>query len=131
MKAAAANSSPTKNVFVVDDSLPLRARLVEMLNEIDGVNVVGEAGTPTDAVAGILRTLPHYVVLDFQLERGTGADVLRTIRSQVPGTVFIVLTNHAQPQVRKVCMQAGANAFFDKSSELNKVKDLIAGIHTA
>ncbi len=120
-----------KNVFVVEDSLAVRARLVEMLNDIEGVNVVGEAGTPMDAVAGILRTLPQYVLLDFQLEGGTGADVLRNVRYQVPGTVFIVLTNHAQPQFRRVCMEAGADAFFDKSSEIEKVKDVLAGMRVA
>ena len=118
----------TKNVFVVEDSLAVRARLVEMLNDIEGVSVVGEAGTPVDAVSGILRTLPQYVLLDFQLEGGTGTDILRIIRSQVPRTVFIVLTNHVQPQFRQACMEAGANAFFDKSSEINKVRDLLAGI---
>ena len=117
-----------KSIFVVEDSLPVRTRLVEMLNEIEGVNVVGEAGTPMEAVAGILRTLPQYVLLDFQLEGGTGADVLRNVRYQVPGTVFIVLTNHAQPQFRRVCMEAGADAFFDKSSEIDKVKDMLVGI---
>lgn len=117
-----------KNVFVVEDSLPVRARLIEMLNEIEGVHIVGEAGTPTDAVTGILRTLPQYVLLDFQLEGGTGADVLRSIRSRFPNTIFIVLTNHVQPQFRQACMEAGADFFLDKSSELDKVKDLLAGV---
>ena len=120
-----------KKVFVAEDSAAVRARLVEMLNDLPGVSVVGEAATPADTVAGILRTFPDYVLLDFQLEGGTGVDVLRTIRSQVPGVVFVVLTNFAQPQVRAVCMKAGADAFFDKSTEMGKVKDLIAGTSTA
>jgi len=120
-----------KNVFVVEDSLPVRARLVEMLIEIEGVRVVGEAGTPADAVTGILRTLPDYVVLDFQLDGGTGADVLRAVHMQIPDIVFIVVTNHPQPQFRRVCMEAGAKAFFDKSSEMGNVRDMIAGIRPA
>lgn len=121
----------TKTVFIVEDSLPVRTRLVEMLNEIKDVNVVGEAATPADAVAGILRTLPDYVVLDFQLDGGTGVDVLRAIRSQVQGMIFIVLTNHPQSQFRRACMDAGADAFFDKSTEIGRVIDMIAGIRPA
>lgn len=117
-----------KTVFVVEDSLPVRVRLVEMLSEIKDVKVIGEAGTPADAVAGILRMLPDYVVLDFQLDGGTGVDVLRAIRTQVRGMIFIVLTNHPQSQFRRACMEAGADAFFDKSTEISKVRDIIAGI---
>lgn len=120
-----------KTVFIVEDSLPVRARLVEMLAEIKGVNVVGEAGTPAGAVTGILRTLPDYVVLDFQLDGGTAVDVLRAIRSQVQGMIFIVLTHHPQSQFRRACMEAGADAFFDKSTEISKVRDMIAGIRPA
>lgn len=123
MRTAAA----IKNIFVVEDSPAVRARLVEWLGAIDGAHIVGEAGTPDEAVRGILRTQPHFVVLDFQLEGGTGADVLRAIRAQAPRAVFIVVTNHMQPQFRRVCMEAGANAFFDKSTELGKVREMIAG----
>ena len=124
MKAAAL----TKSVFIVEDSAPVRARLVELLNDADGVRVVGEAATPADAVAGILRTNPDYVVLDFQLEGGTGADVLRATRAAMPKVIFIVLTNHIQPQLRRACIEAGANVFFDKTTEFGKVKDVIAGL---
>jgi len=116
-----------KQVFVVEDSAAVRARLIEMLREIDGVSVVGEAETPELAVRGIAQTAPDYVVLDFQLKGGTGAQVLRAVRRQLPRTVFIVLTNHAETQFRKVCVDAGADAFFDKSSEIGKVRDMIAG----
>jgi len=117
---------PGKTVFVVEDSVQVRGRLINWLETIKGVAVVGEAGTPVDAVIGLLRTQPDYVVLDFQLEGGTGADVLRAVRAQMPDTLFLVLTNHAEPQFQRVCTEAGADAFFDKSSDLAKVKELIA-----
>lgn len=116
-----------KNVFIVEDSAPVRARLVEQLYQLDGVNIVGQAVSPGEAVAGILETQPDYVVLDFQLEGGTGVDVLRAARSQLPDTVFIVLTNHPQAQLQRICMAAGADAFFDKSSEFGKVSEVIMG----
>ncbi|MBI3898909.1 MAG: response regulator transcription factor [Gammaproteobacteria bacterium] len=116
-----------KSVFIVEDSVAVRARLVELVRAIDGVTVVGEAGTPIDAVIGIMNTRPDFVVLDFQLEGGTGADVLRMIRPQMPNAVVIVLTNYPLAQIRRACLDAGANAFFDKTSEFGKIKDVIAG----
>jgi DNA-binding NarL/FixJ family response regulator len=105
----------------------MRVRLSELLGEIDGVDVVGEAGTPADAIAGILRVHPQYVLLDYQLEGGTGLDVLRAVHPQDPGVVFIVLTNHATPQYRDACLEAGARHFLDKSSEFGRIKEFIAG----
>lgn len=117
----------TKKVFIVEDSAPVRARLVEQVYQINGVDVVGQAATPADAIAGICATHPDYVVLDFQLEGGTGVDVLRAVRLQVPNAVVIVLTNHPQPQFRRLCMYAGADAFLDKSTEFGKVTEVISG----
>ena len=115
------------SVYIVDDSPSMRDRLSELLGEIDGVDVVGEAGTPADAIDGILRVHPQYVLLDYQLDGGTGLDVLRAVHPQDPGVVFIVLTNHATPQYRDACLEAGARHFLDKSSEFGRIKEVIAG----
>lgn len=115
-------------MFIAEDSDALRARLVEMLREVDGVDVVGEAETPEAAIEGILASRPNFVVLDYQLLGGTGVDVLQAVRAKTPNTVFIVLTNHPLPQYRRVCMAAGADCFFDKSADFEKVKQVIAGL---
>jgi DNA-binding NarL/FixJ family response regulator len=115
-------------VFIVEDSPPIRDHLVEMLGDLSGVAVVGHAETPDDAIAGILRTHPDCVVLDYQLIGGTAVDVLRAIHPQSPQVVFLVLTNHPIPQYRRVCLEAGASCFFDKSLEFGKVRDVVAGL---
>jgi len=116
----------TGKVFIVEDSASIRSRLVELLGEIDDVCVVGEAETPDEAIAGIRRTQPHCVVLDYQLIGGTGVDVLRAVHPDSPEISFVVLTNHPNPQYRRVCMEAGAERFLDKSTEFGKLKDVVA-----
>jgi DNA-binding NarL/FixJ family response regulator len=118
------------NVFLVEDSAPIRARLCEMLGRIDGVNIVGEAESPATAIDGILRTQPDSVVLDVRLNGGTGIEVLRKVCPLAPHIVFIMLTNHSDPQYRKICLQSGAAHFLDKSTEFDKVKEVIAGLRT-
>jgi DNA-binding NarL/FixJ family response regulator len=68
------------------------------------------------------------VVLDFQLLGGTGVEVLRKVHPQMPDVRFIVLTNHNNPQYRRICMEAGASHFFDKSTEFGRIKDVIAAL---
>jgi two-component system, NarL family, response regulator DevR len=116
------------NVFLVEDSAPIRARLCDMLGAMAGVKIVGEAESPATAIDGILRTQPDSVVLDVSLTGGSGIEVLRKVCPLAPKIVFIVLTNHAEPQYRKVCLQSGASHFLDKATEFDKVKEVIAGI---
>jgi DNA-binding NarL/FixJ family response regulator len=115
-------------VFVVDDMPSMRERLRELLGDIAGVKVVGDAGSLDDATAGILRTRPDCVLLDYQIDGGTGVDVLRAIHPQSPDIEFIVLTNHATDQHRRACLEAGASFFLDKSSEFGFIRTAIAEI---
>ena len=115
-------------VFIVEDSASIRERLTELMGEINGAAVVGFADTPSDAIAGILNTRPDCVVLDYHLLGGTCIDVLHAVHPKAPSVVFLVLTNHANPQYRRLCLEAGANWFFDKSTEFRKIKGVIAGL---
>lgn len=117
-------------VFIVEDSPSVRRCLVDLVDSIDGACVVGEADTPIQAIAGIRRTGPDCVILDFQLIGGTAVDVLRALRRESPAMAFIVLTNHPDPQYRRLCINAGAGWFFDKSTEFARIKDVIAGLGT-
>jgi len=114
-------------VFIAEDFLPVRRLLVELLTDVERVDIVGEAASPTEAIKGILDSKPDWVVLDYQLLGGTGVDVLRAVCPKAPATRFIILTNDPTPQYRRVCMESGAGWFFDKTSEFGKVKEVIAG----
>ena len=121
-------TNPTNKVFIVDDSASIRARLTEMLSRIDNVRVVGEAATAREAVDGILRIQPNSVLLDLNLLGRTGLEVLRTVRPKAPDIVFVVLTNHAEPQYRRACTDAGAAYFLDKSSDFDEIPRVIGEI---
>jgi DNA-binding NarL/FixJ family response regulator len=121
------NTRPT-NVFIVDDSVSIRVRLAQLLGGTPGVNVVGEAGSATEAIAGILRSHPDSVLLDLNLMGSTGLDVMRKVRPQAPDVAFVVLTNHFEPQYRDACFEAGARYFLDKSQDLHKVPQVIQEI---
>jgi DNA-binding NarL/FixJ family response regulator len=115
-------------VYIVEDSAGIRARLADMLSGMERVSVVGEAGSAREAVAGILRVRPDSVLLDLNLMGRTGIDVMRSVRPAAPEIVFIVLTNHSEPQYRRAATDAGAAYFLDKSREFDRVRDVIAEI---
>jgi DNA-binding NarL/FixJ family response regulator len=115
----------TRSVYLVEDSAPIRALVAEMLCRLRDVRVAGEAAGVTDAIAGIRATQPDAVVLDLHLKGGNGMDVLRAIHAEAPQIVFIVLTNHPTPQHRRLCLDAGARHFLDKSNEFTRVNEIV------
>lgn len=115
-------------VFIVEDSAPIRERLAGLLNAIEGVSVVGEADSIRAAVEGILRMRPEAALLDIQLVDGSGIDVLREVHPLAPEVAFVVLTNNATPQYRRICMEAGARHFLDKTTEFARVRQIVAGL---
>jgi DNA-binding NarL/FixJ family response regulator len=122
---AAMESAARTEVFIVDDIPSMRERLKELVGEVPDVSVVGDAGTPAEAIEGIVATRPACVLLDYKLVGGTGVDVLRGVNGRSPGTVFVILTNQPDPQYRRACMDAGAHHFFDKSTEFDRIGDVL------
>jgi DNA-binding NarL/FixJ family response regulator len=118
-------------VFIVDDSLSIRSRLIDMLGSMKQVTVVGEAANASDAVSGILERRPDSVLLDLNLNGTSGMQVLRTVRKAAPEIVFVVLSNHSEPQYRRACELAGAAYFLDKSTEFDRVREVFAEIASA
>ena len=122
----APGTATSRSVYIVEDSDSIRARLVDMLGDVAGLRVVGEAESAESAVTGILRTQPDAVVLDIHLAGSSGLDVLRQVHRLAPGILLIVLTNYPNVQYRRICMQAGASHFLDKSAEFRRVAILLS-----
>ncbi|HVL58413.1 MAG TPA: response regulator transcription factor [Burkholderiaceae bacterium] len=112
-------------VFIVEDSAPIRSRLIEMIGQVERADVVGEADTAAEAIDSIRKLHPDLVVLDFRLLQGTAVDVLRALGREPGHPSFIVLTNHPSPQYRDICFANGAAWFFDKSTDFEKVRDVV------
>jgi DNA-binding NarL/FixJ family response regulator len=114
-------TSPTPvKVFLADDSAMIRERVAAMLAARD-MAIVGEAETPEGSIAGILAAHPDVVVLDVQLEGGTGLQVLRAVRQADPHVAFVVFSNNAGPAYRKRYLGEGAQRFLDKTTEFDQL----------
>jgi two-component system, NarL family, response regulator DevR len=114
---------------MVDDSAPLRERLVARLTSSGTVTIVGEAGTVSEAIAGFRNTQPEVVVLDIHMPGGSGFDVLRVIKKERPSTIVIMLTNQSCTPFRWRSRLMGADFLFDKTTEFEKVADVIQSTH--
>ncbi|SDN80482.1 response regulator [Lentzea jiangxiensis] len=103
-------------VFLVDDHALFRAGVRAELDTITSeVEVVGEAGSVGEAVAGIAHHKPDVVLLDVHMPDGGGAEVLRQIRTKIPEVTFLALSvSDAAEDVINV-IRAGARGYVTKT----------------
>ncbi|MDP2816905.1 MAG: response regulator transcription factor [Polaromonas sp.] len=107
-------------VFLAEDSALIRERVCGLL-AAGGITVTGHAATPQSAIEGILASSPDVVVLDVQLEGGSGLQVLRAVRHAAPDIAFVVFSGNSGPAYRKLYLGAGAETFLDKSTQFDQL----------
>jgi len=113
-------------VFIADDSLEVRNRLKEMLRENKFIQLMGEAADAEQAISALRDLQPDVVILDIHMPRGEGMRVLKDIKTLDPGRIAIIFTAFPYPQYRQAYLTAGADYFFDKTNEVQKMVDVLA-----
>ena len=108
-------------LLLVDDHELIRSGLGAVIDMEDDMNVVGTAGSVSEAVAAFESLAPDVVVADLQLQDGTGLDIVRTIRKTSNTTGIIVLTMHSGDDQIFAAMQAGASGFVGKDAPSSEV----------
>ena len=105
-------------VLLVEDNPGILRNLREALSAVEGLEVVHEAATRTDAAEWLARD-PEWdlAVIDIFLREGHGFDVLRKCAGSRPGRRAVVLSNYTREPVRSSAAALGADAVFDKSFE--------------
>jgi DNA-binding NarL/FixJ family response regulator len=115
-----------QRIFLVEDSHLVLARLEAMLGSIPGARVAGTATHAERAIRNILDEKPDMVLCDLRLAAGNGFDVLRAVHTAAPEIDVYMLSNFASEPYRRLAAELGARDFFDKSSEIERVRDLVA-----
>ncbi|CAN5708250.1 hypothetical protein BH11PSE8_BH11PSE8_03740 [soil metagenome] len=107
--------------FIVEDSPVIRENLIAALEELAPIEVVGTAEDETTAVNWLSRpdTSCDLVIVDIFLKSGSGLGVLRAASDLGKPLNLVVLSNYATPDMRRKCLDLGANRVFDKSNEID------------
>jgi len=112
-------------VLIADDSDIVRERLAYLLGDVRGVEIVGQAEDAVEGSSLAEALKPDVTILDVRMPRGSGVDVLRSIKRDNPAATVIILTNFVDPEARQLCLAQGADYFFDKSIEFEKAVQVL------
>jgi two-component system, NarL family, response regulator DevR len=123
----AASTTVPLRLLVVDDHEVVRQGLVALLDRRAGFEVVAQAGTVAEAVAGARRHQPDIVVMDVRLPDGSGIEACREIRAELPGTRVIMLTSYPDEEAVMSAIIAGASGYLLKQI---RARDLVAALET-
>lgn len=115
-----------KTVLVVEDSLLIIERILRLLNEADNIKMVIHAANYEEGLKMLNEIDTDIVLLDLSLPDKNGIELLKVIKVKHPQIKVIVLTNHANDNYREICIYTGADYFFDKSSDFDKITETIA-----
>ena len=107
-------------VIIADDSTPIRERIIKLLSSVPNVEIAGEAIDGVETAVMVRKTKPDVVVLDLQMPKLSGLEILPRIKEIVPPPVVVVLTNFSTGPLKATCIRKGADFFFDKSTEFEK-----------
>ena len=115
-------------LMVVDDSSLVRERLADLLCSIDGVHSVLQADSGQRAL-DLLREdttgTVRFIVLDIEMPGESGLQLLQRIKTHRGDIRIAMFTQHANSQHRARSLEGGADFFFDKSSDLDRLETVV------
>lgn len=122
----------TQRILIMEDVSQIRQLIVDMLSSIHNITLFLQAEDAATAARLITDEKPSVAVLDISVPSGAGLangiDVLKFAKTVNPTMRVIMLTNHANEHYRLACQQAGADFFFDKSTQFDLLPEAIQSL---
>ena len=104
----------TVRILVVDDFVLFRQFVVELLGKRPELQVVGEASDGLEAIQKAVELRPDLILLDIGLPSLNGIEVARQMRSLVPESKIIFLTQESSADVVQEALSLGARGYVAK-----------------
>ncbi|WP_354701099.1 response regulator transcription factor [Paraconexibacter sp. AEG42_29] len=126
----ASHAARSINVVLCDDVPALRGLMRAVLEEHEGVRVVGEAGNGADVLPLVEELRPDIVLLDLAMPRVDGLQATPRIIAASPGTRVIGLSGFSSEQVADQMLAAGAAAYLEKGVDLDVIVATVVRVAT-
>lgn len=110
-------------VFICEDHPLFRKSLVQLVEETDGFELAGTADDGLDAMLKLPVSKPNLVLLDLNLPKKNGFEVLSFISEKLPKTKVVILTSYNDYHLSEKARKAGASAYILKDTN---ERDLVA-----
>lgn len=122
-------SNELLRVVIADDHSVVRQGIRGVLEEIDGLEVVGEAGDGAQALTLVAELAPDVVVLDVNMPEKSGLDVTMELREEAHPARVLILSMHDDPEYVLQAVRAGADGYVLKDVSPAELRDAVQAVH--
>lgn len=117
-------------VLIIDDSEVFRSRLVEMLSSNKQTKKFIEVNNILEAKEIMQNILPDIIITDIRMPGGSGIDLIKDVRKTDSLITTMVITNYFDDHYKQKALKAGADYFFNKSNDMEKLTEVIDSINS-
>lgn len=114
----------TIRVLLVDDHTMVRQSMRRAM-EGEGFEVVGEAGDGDEGVRLAADLRPDVVLMDVSMPVLDGVQAARRMKEQAPATQVVMLTMHADADIVRRALSAGAVGYLTKDCSIDEVAEAV------
>lgn len=115
-------------VLLVDDHPVVRGGMRALIETLDGIEVVAEAGDGERAIREAVLTRPDVVMLDLRIPGSDGITVTRELAHRCPGAAVLVLTMFDDPKLVTEALAAGARGYLVKGAEPDELENALRSV---
>jgi len=118
-------------ILIVDDHAVVRSGLRAVLEDEEGLEVVGDAANARESLVKAQALRPDVVLMDIRMEGGddaSGIDACRRIRSELPETQVIMFTSYGEREAVLASIMAGATGFLTKNVSHARLVEAIRAV---
>ena len=112
-------------IFIVDDHPVVRHGLRELISAESDLEVCGEAGGESEAMAGIEDTRPDLVLIDVSLAEGSGLGLLKRLQARDEAAKSLMVSMHDEQPLAERCIGAGASGYINKQEATEHLVEAI------
>lgn len=116
-------------VLVVDDHASMREGISAIVNAQPDMTIAGEAGDGEQAIERFRELRPDVAILDWNLPRIQGEQVLASLRSEFPAARFVVITALTEDERIRRALRLGAQSFLHKDMLRRELLSAIRAVH--
>lgn len=113
------------NILIADDSAFIRVSIIKSLQSMKNIDNIYEATDVSMAIDMLNQYKPEISLIDIKMPGGSGFDVLKVAKEKEINSLSIMLTNYTFKHYENKSKEVGADYFFDKGLDFDKVFEII------